>query len=193
MKKDTYPSFLVIKVFITILLFQDIMRAIIEFLLAAILVFTYLYESRELFITKLAHRCLLFNFSIMSFHQWARGMGWKGTLLHLAAILLILISDSSKPNNATPLLLFYVSISTAAIITTFSTSSHVREMWPPFHILGDGEDSAPLFNDILQDVVFISSESEGEDSNEEHLPPGLLFLDGPFILGPTPLGAVTVG
>ena len=193
MKKDTYPSFLVIKVFITILLFQDIMRAIIEFLLAAILVFTYLYESRELFITKLAHRCLLFNFSIMSFHQWARGMGWKGTLLHLAAILLIIISDSSKPNNAAPFLLFYVSISLAAIFTTFNTNTHIRQMWPSFHILGDGEDSAPLIDDILQDVDFISSESEGEDNDEEYLPPGL-FLDGPFILGPPHLnGAVTAG
>ena len=73
-KKTLTYSFLVIKVFITILLFQDIMRAVIEFLLAAILVFTYLYESRELFITKLAHRYLLFNFSVMTFHQWARGM-----------------------------------------------------------------------------------------------------------------------
>ena len=66
-------------------------------------------------------------------------------------------------------------------------------MWPSFHILGNGEDSAPLIDDILQDVDFISSESEGEDNDEEHLPLGL-FLDGPFILGPPHLnGAVTAG
>ena len=169
------------------------MRAVLGFMLATILMYTCLYESTDLLITKLAHRCLLFNFSVMTFHLWARGMGWKGTLLHLAAILHILISDSSKPNNAAPLLLFYVSISIAAIFTTFNTRTHVRQMYPPFHILGDGEDSAPLINDILQDVDFISSESEGEDSDEEHLPPGLLFLDGPFILGPHPLDAVTAG
>ena len=169
------------------------MRALLGLMLAAILMFTCLFEDTDILITKLAHRCLLYNFSVMTFHLWARGMGWKGTLLHLAAVLLILISDDSKPNNAAPLLLVYVSISIAAIFVTFNSSSHVRQMYPPFHILGDREDAAPLFNNILQDVVYISSESE-EDSDEEHLPPDLLnLLDGPFILGPHPLDAVTAG
>ena len=129
----------------------------------------------------------------MTFHLWARGMGWKGTLLHLAAVLLILISDDSKPNNAAPLLLIYVSISIAAIFVTFNSSSHVRQMYPPFHILSDREDAAQLFNNILQDVVYYSSESESEDSDAEHLSPGLDFLDGPFILGPHPQDAVIAG
>ena len=158
------------------------MRAVIGFLSVAILVFTYLCESRELFTTKLAHRWFLFNFSPLSFHQWARGMGWKASLLHLAAILLIIMSDSSEPNPAAIFLLFYVSIALAAIIATFNPNAHVRQMWPPFHVLDDGEDPAPLIDDILQDVDFISSESEGEDNDEEHLPPGL-FLNGAVTAG----------
>ena len=170
------------------------MRALLGFMLATILMFTCFYEDTDILITKLVHRCLLYNFSVMTFHLWARGMGWKGTLLHLAAVLLILISDDSKPNNAAPLLLIYVSIAIAAFFVTFNPSSHVRQMYPPFHILSDCEEDGLLFNNILQDVVYYSSESESEDSDREHLPPGLLFLDGPFILGPPhQIGAVTAG
>ena len=169
------------------------MRALFGLMLAAMLMFTCLFEDTDILITKLAHRCLLYNFSVMTFHLWARGMGWKGTLVHLAAVLLILISDDSKPNNAAPILLFYVSITIAAFFVTFNSSSHVRQMYPPFHILGDHEDAAPLFNNILQDVVYYSSESESEDSDGEHLPPGLFFLDGPFILGARTQDAVTAG
>ena len=81
------------------------MQAALWFLSISILVVTYLCESRELFTTKLAHRWFLFIFSTLSFHQWARGMGWKLSLLHLAAILLIIKSDSSKPNPAATFLL----------------------------------------------------------------------------------------
>ena len=169
------------------------MRALLGLMLAAMLMFTCLFEDTDILITKLAHRCLLYNFSVMTFHLWAIGMGWKGTLVHLAAVLLILISDDSKPNNATRLLLIYVSIAIAAFFVTFNSSSHVRQMYPPFHILGDREEDGPLFNNILQDVVYYSSESESEDSDGEHLPPGLLFLDGPFILGAHPQDAVTAG
>ena len=169
------------------------MRALLGIMLAIIVMYTCLYEDSDILITKLAHRCLLFNYSVFSFHLWARGMGWKGTLLHLAAVLLILISDDSKPNNAAPLLLVYVSISIAAIFVTFNSSSHVRQMYPPFHILGDREEDGPLFNNILEDVVYYSSESESKDSNAEHLPPGLEFLDGPFILDAHPQDAVIAG
>ena len=128
-------------------------EAAIGFLSVAILVFTYLSESRELFTTKLAHRWFLFNFSTLSFHQWARGMGWKASLLHLAAILMIIKSDSCEPNPAAIFLLFYVSIALVAIITTFNPNAHVRQMWPPFHVLDDGEDPAPLIDDILHSFI----------------------------------------
>ena len=193
MKEKTLPEFPGDQVVITFLLLQVAMRALLGFMLSIIVMYTCLYEDSDILITKIAHRCLLFNFSAFSFHLWARGMGWKGTLFHLAAVLLILISDDSKPNNAAPLLLVYVSISIAAIFVTFNSSSHVRQMYPPFHILGDREDAAPLLNNILQDVVYYSSESESEDSDGEHLPPGLFFLDGPFILGAHPQDAVTAG
>ena len=133
-KKTLTYSFLVIEVFIYYCIFLGHHEAAIGFLSVAILVFTYLSESRELFTTKLAHRWFLFNFSTLSFHQWARGMGWKASLLHLAAILLIIKSDSSEPNPAAIFLLFYVSIALVAIITTFNPNAHVRQMWPPFHV-----------------------------------------------------------
>ena len=162
-------------------------------MLAIVLMFTCLVEDTDILITKLAHRCLLYNFSVMTFHLWARGMGWKGTLVHLAAVLLILISDDSKRKNAAPLLLFYVSIAIVAFFVTYNPSSHVRQLYPPFHILGDIQEDGLLFNNILQDVVYYSSESESDDSDEEHLPPGLEFLDGPFILGQHHQDAVTPG
>ena len=66
-------------------------------------------------------------------------------------------------------------------------------MWPPFHVLDDGEDPAPLIDNILQEVDFISSDSEEDDDIEEHLPPNL-FLEGPFLLGPPhPPVAATAG
>ena len=111
------------------------MRALLGLMLAAILMFTCFYEDTDILITKLAHRCLLYNFSVMTFHLWARGMGWKGTLVHLAVVLLILMTDDIKPNSAAPLLLIYVSIAIAAFFVTFNPSSHVRQMYPPFHIL----------------------------------------------------------
>ena len=159
------------------------MQAALWFLSISILVITYLCESRELFTTKLAHRWFLFIFSTLSFHQWARDMGWKPSLLHLAAILLIIKSDSSKPNSAAIFLLLYISIALVVVITSFNPNAHVRQMWPPFHVLHDDEDPTPPIDDnILQEVDIISSDSE-EDDIEEHLPPNL-FVEGPFLLGP---------
>ena len=169
------------------------MRVLFGLMLAAMLMYTCLFEDTDILITKLALRCLLYNFSVMTFHLWARGMGWKGTLVHLAAVLLILFTDDSKPNNVAPLLLCYVSIAIVAFFVTYNPSSHVRQPYPPFHIQGDIQKDGPLLNNILQDVVYYSSESESEDSDAEHLPPGLDFLDGPFILGPHPQDAVIAG
>ena len=121
-------------------------------------------------------------------------MGWKGTLVHLAAILLILCTDDSKPNNAAPLLLCYVSI--AIIFVTYNPSTHVRQLYPPFHVMGVVQEDGPLFHNFLQDVVDYSSASDddSEDSDAEHWPPGLQFLDGDFMLGPLPHnGAVIAG
>ena len=159
------------------------MQSALWFLSVSILVVTYLCESRELFTTKLAHLWFLFTFSILSLHLWARGMGWKMSLLHFAAVLLVFKSDSSKANPAAIFLLFYISISLVVVIISFNPNTHVRQMCPPFHVLHDDEDPTPCIDDnILQEVDFISSDSE-EDDIEEHLPPNL-FLEGPFLLGP---------
>ena len=66
--------------------------------------------------TKLSLRCMLYIFSVMSFDLWLRGMGWKGTMAHLAAILLILCT---KPCNAAPLLLFYEIIAIIAFLAYY--------------------------------------------------------------------------
>ena len=110
------------------------MQSALWFLSVSILVVTYLCESKELFTTKLAHRWFLFIFSTLSFHQWAQGKGWKFSLLHLAAILLIIKLDSSKPNSAAIFLLLYISIALVVVITSFNPNAHVRQMWPPFHV-----------------------------------------------------------
>ena len=109
-----------------------------------------------------------------------------------AAVLLVVKSDSSKPHPAAIFLLLYISISLFVVIVSFNTNSHVRQLWPPFHILHKDEDSMPHIDDnILEEVEFISSDSE-EDDIEEHLPPNL-FLEGPFLLGPPhpPVAAIT--
>ena len=167
------------------------MQSALWFLAVSILVVTYLCESKELFTTKLVHRWFLFTFSVLILHLWARGMSWKMSLLHFAAVLLVFKSDSSKPNPAAIFLLLYISISLIVVIISFNPSAHVRQMWPPFHVLHDDEDPTPPIDDnILQEVDFISSDSE-EDDIEEHLPPNL-FLEGPFLLGPphTPVAAI---
>ena len=168
------------------------MQSALWFLSFSILVVTYLSESRELLTTKLVHRWYSFTLSILSLHLWARGMSWKMFLLHIAAVLLVFKSDSSKPNPAAIFLLLYISISLVAVIVSFNPNSHVRQLWPPFHILREDEDSMPHIDDnILEEVEFISSDSE-EDDIEEHLPPNL-FLEGPFLLGPppSPVAAIT--
>ena len=170
------------------------MRLFFGLVLAAMVFYTCLVEQTDILLTKLATRCLLFSFSFMSLHLWLRGMGWKGTLAHLAAVLLILCTDDSKPNNAAPLLLFYVSIAIIAFFVTYNPSAQVRQLYPPFHILGDVHEDGPLFNNFFQDVVYYSSDSDSDDSDVDHWPPGLEFLDGPFIIRPHPQqGAVITG
>ena len=169
------------------------MRILFGLVLAAMVFYTCLVEDTDILMTKLALRCLLYSFSVMSFHLWLRGMGWKGTLAHLAAILLILCTDDSKPNTAAPLLLCYVTIAIIAFFVTYNPNAHVRQLYPPFHVLGDIQEDGPLFHNFLQDVVDYSSGSESDDSDAEHWPPGLEFLDGPFLLGPHPQDVVTAG
>ena len=161
------------------------MRVMFGLVLAAMVSYTCLVEDTDILLTKLALRCLLYSFSVLSFHLWASGMGWKGTLAHLAAILLILCTDDSKPNNAAPLLLCYVSIAILTFFITYNPHSHVRQLTTPFHVLGHVQDG-PLFHNFYQDVVDYSSATDSEDSDAEHWPPGLEFLDGDFILGPLP-------
>ena len=170
------------------------MRVIIGLVLTAMVSYTILVEDKDILITKLSLRCLLYIFTVMSIHLWLRGMGWKGTLAHLAPILLILFTDDSEPNSAAPLLLCYVSIAIIAFFVTFNPHQHVRQLTPPFHVVGHVPEDGPLFHNFFQDVVDFSSDDSEDDDDAEHWPPGLEFLDGDFILGPLPHnGAVIAG
>ena len=68
--------------------------------------YTVWVEETELLITKLSLRCMLYIFTVFAIDLWLRGMGWMGSIAHLAAIVLILCTNDTEPNNAAPLLLF---------------------------------------------------------------------------------------
>ena len=63
------------------------MRVIYVLALTAMVSYTVMVEENDILMTKLSLRCMLFVFSFMSFDLWLRGMGYKGTMAHLAAIL----------------------------------------------------------------------------------------------------------
>ena len=170
------------------------MRVIFALLLTAMVSYTVLVEETEILMTKLSVRCMLYIFTVFSFDLWLRGMGWKGSITHLAAILLILYTDDTEPNNAAPLLFFYEIIAIIAFLAYYSPHKHVRQLTPPFHVVGQVPEDGPLFHNFFQEVVDFSSDDSEDDDDAVHWPPGLEFLDGDFILGPlSHNGAVIAG
>ena len=101
------------------------MRVIFALLLAALVTYTILIEETELLITKLSLRCMLYVFTVFSIDLWLRGMGWMGSIAHLAAIVLILCTNDTEPNNAAPILLFYESIAIVAFFRCYNPHKHV--------------------------------------------------------------------
>ena len=165
------------------------MRVIFALLLAALVTYTILIEDTELIINKLSLRCMLYVFIIFSIDLWLRGMGWMGSIAHLAAIVLIICTDDDEPNNAAPILLFYESIAIVAFFRCYNPHKHVRQLVPPFNVMGQVPEDGPQAPNIFQDVVDFSSDSE-DDEDAEHWPPGLQFLNGEdFLLGPLPHNA----
>ena len=108
-----------------------------------------------------------------------------GSIAHLAAIVLILCTNDTEPNSAAPLLLFYESIAIVAFLRCYNPHKHVRQLVPPFNVVGEVPEDGPLIPNIFQEVVDFSSDSE-DDEDAEHWPPGLQFLNGDFLLGPLP-------
>ena len=160
------------------------MRVIFTLLLTAMVTYTVWVEETELLITKLSLRCMLYVFTVFSIDLWLRGMGWMGSIAHLAAIVLILCTNDTEPNNAAPLLLFYESIAIVAFFRCYNPHKHVRQLVPPFNVLDEVPEDGPLIPNIFQDVVDFSTDSE-DDEDAEHWPPGLQFLNGEdFLLGP---------
>ena len=169
------------------------MRAFFALLLAALVTFTILVEKTELLITKLSLRCMLYVFTVFSIDLWLRGMGWMGSIAHLAAIVLILCTNDTEPDNAAPLLLFYESIAIVAFFRCYNPHKHVRQIVPPFNVVGEVPEDGPLIPNIFQDVVDFSTDSE-DDEDAEHWPPGLQFLNGEdFLLGPLLHNAAPAG
>ena len=100
--------------------------------------------------------------------------------------MLILCTNDTEPNSAAPLLLFYESIAIVAFLRCYNPDKHVRQLVPPFNVVGEVPEDGPLIPNIFQEVVDFSSDSE-DDEDEEHWPPGLQFLNGEdFLLGPLP-------
>ena len=168
------------------------MRVIYVLALTAMVSYTVMVEENDILMTKLSLRCMLFIFSFMSFDLWLRGMGYKGTMVHLAAIVLIFCTDDTKPCNAAPLLLFYESFAIIVFLAYYNPHQHVRQLTPPFHIVGHVPEGGPLFHNFFQEVVDYSSDDSEDDDDAEHWPPGLQFLDGDFILGPLPNNAAAI-
>ena len=169
------------------------MRVIFALLLAALVTYTILIEETELLINKLSLRCMLYVFTVFSIDLWLRGMGWMGSIAYLAAIVLILCTDDTEPNNAAPILLFYESIAIVAFFRCYNPHKHVRQLVPPFNVMGEVPEDGPLAPNIFQDVVDFSTDSE-DDEDAEHWPPGLQFLNGEdFLLGPLPHTAAPAG
>ena len=165
------------------------MRVIFALLLSAMVSYTVLVEETEILMTKLSLRCMLYIFTVFSFDLWLRGMGWIGLIAHLAAIVLILCTNDTEHNSAVPLLLFYESIAIFAFLAYYNPHKHVRQLVPPFNVVGEVPEDGPLIPNIFQEVVDFSSDSE-DDEDVEHWPPGLQFLNGEdFLLGPLPPNA----
>ena len=70
--------------------------------------------------------------------------------------------------------------------TYYNPHKHVRQLTPPFHVVGQVPEDGPLFHNFFQEVVDFSSDDSEDDVDVEHWPPGLQFLDGDFLLGPLP-------
>ena len=169
------------------------MRVIFALLLTAMVTYTVWVEETELLITKLSLRCMLYIFTVFSIDLWLRGMGWMGSIAHLAAIVLILCTNDTEPNSAAPLLLFYESIAIVAFLRCYNPQKHVRQLTPPFNVVGELPEDGPLIPNIFQEVVDFSSNSE-DDEDVEHWPPGLQFLNGEdFLLGPLPHNTAPAG
>ena len=116
-----------------------------------------------------------------------------GSIAYLAAIVLILCTDDNEPNNAAPILLFYESIAIVAFFRCYNPHKHVRQLVPPFNVMGEVPEDGPLAPNIFQDVVDFSTDSE-DDEDAEHWPPGLQFLNGEdFLLGPLPHNTAPAG
>ena len=108
------------------------MRVIYVLALTAMVSYTVMVEENDILMTKLSLRCMLFIFSFMSFDLWLRGIGYKGTMAHLAAILLILCTDDTKPCNAAPLLLFYEIIAIIAFLAYYNLTNMSDNLPHPF-------------------------------------------------------------
>ena len=98
----------------------------------------------------------MFTLSVLSLHLWLRGINWKMSVLHTAAILVAFKADTSKPSPGDIGLLWQISLSLLAVIVSFNPNRHVRQLWPSFNIQHDDEEPVPPpAHDILAEEEFI--------------------------------------
>ena len=102
-----------------------------------------------------------------------------GLAAYIAAMLIIICTNDSKPNNAAYILLFYDTLAIIAFFRSYNPANHTRRIIP-FNILDQLPENGQQAPNPLQD----SDADSEEDEVILHWPPGLQFLDdGEFILG----------
>ena len=154
------------------------MRTICTILLTALVFYTVLFEESELIISKLSLRCMFFVFAIFSIDLYLRGMGLVGLAAYIAAMIIILCTDDSKPNSAAYIILFYDTLAIIAFFRSYNPANHIRII--PVNILNHLPEIGQQAPNPLQD-----SDSDRDEDDIIHWPAGLEFLnDEEFILGP---------
>ena len=155
------------------------MRTICTILFTALVFYTVLFEESELIINKISLRCMFFVFAIFSIDLYLRGMGLVGLDAYIAAMIIILCTDDSKPNSAAYIILFYDTLAIIAFFRSYNPANHIRR-FIPVNILDQLPGNGQQAPNPLQD----SDSDSDEDEVIIHWPAGLEFLDDEeFILG----------
>ena len=154
------------------------MRTICAILLTALVFYTVLFEESELIINKISLRCMFFVFAIFSIDLYLRGMGLVGLAAYIAAMIIILCTDDSKPNSAAYIILFYDTLAIIAFFRSYNPANHIRR-FIPVNLLDRSPGNGQQAPNPLQD-----SDSDTDEDDIIHWPAGLEFLDDEeFILG----------
>ena len=167
------------------------MKATLVVIACLLTLTTSVFETTELFPTKLAARLFLYGQMLVTWDLWACRASWKITSLHIIGIATSLSLDTSVPHHAAYGLLLHSCGFLFIVISVFNKDKHVRSIFQPVsspppeeHLYGIEWDKLPLFAPHLFDIMELINTDDSSD--EDHMPPN--FLNEPFmeeILAPT--------